>query len=150
MSEGSLLRLFQSEYFTITHLLHYLDKRTEPGIHSFLVNKLYTFRCEEVLPYLPQLLNICLHRPESIPLERYFLDASIRSHEFALKLYWLLQAWMEDNIQTLREILERMLHDLEIVIVNGELPARLPSKEQPPHLIPLDIPETEAERFTHK
>lgn len=53
---GSLLRLFQSEYFTISMLIYYLNKKFEnQGINSYLVNKLYGISNDEIDFYITQL-----------------------------------------------------------------------------------------------
>ena len=52
---GSLLGLFQSEYFILDMNMIYLNKRMEEGIHLYLVNKLYTWPDFEIDFYLPQL-----------------------------------------------------------------------------------------------
>lgn len=150
MSDPSLLRLFQSEYLPLHHLLYYLHHKKEPGAHQVLVNRLYSFSIEEVYDYLPQLLNNILHRPEGDSLERYFLDASVRNHSLATRLYWNLHSAIGDHIQSQHVLLERMLHELEMVIVNGERPQKIPSFHIPPHLFQINIEETDAEKFSHK
>ena len=53
---GSLLRLFQSEYFTISMLIYYLNKKFKnEGINSYLVNKLYSISNDDIDFYLTQL-----------------------------------------------------------------------------------------------
>jgi len=53
---GSLLRLFQSEYFTVSMLILYLRKNFEnKGIHDYLINRLYIYKDPEIEFYLPQL-----------------------------------------------------------------------------------------------
>lgn len=53
---GSLLRLFQSEYFTISMLIYYLNKKFQnEGINSYLVNKLYSISNDDIDFYLTQL-----------------------------------------------------------------------------------------------
>lgn len=53
---GSLLRLFQSEYFTISMLIYYLNKKFQnEGINSYLVNKLYGISNDEIDFYITQL-----------------------------------------------------------------------------------------------
>lgn len=58
---GSLLRLFQSELFSLDMLILYLNKKFhEIGIRDFLINKLYTLSDKEVDFYLPELWFIFL------------------------------------------------------------------------------------------
>lgn len=145
-SDGSLLRLFNSEVFTLDHLLFYLHRREESGIHSYLVNKLYTFQISEISFYIPQLLNIIIVRDDSEPLERFFLESSIKSHDFAIKFFYVLSGTLYDDPQ---DKLERLSHDLEMVIVNATLPKQNNSIDIP-HLFKIDIEETEIERFSRK
>ncbi|CAG9323471.1 unnamed protein product [Blepharisma stoltei] len=148
-SDGSLLRFFNSEYFTLEHLLYYLHKREEPGIRSFLVNKLYTFPLEDISFYIPQLMNLIIERQDSEDLERFFLESSIKSHDFAIKFYWFLNGALNDEIPNKQDKLERISHDLEMVIVNATLPKQSNSTETP-HLFPLDLEESEIEKFSRK
>ena len=150
MSDPSLLRLFQSEYLPLHHLLYYLHHKKEPGTHAVLVNRLYSVSFDEVSAYLPQILNNILHRPDTNSLERYFLDASVHNHSLATRLYWNLHSAMGDHVQSQHVLLERMVHELEMVIVNGERPQKIPSLHVPPHLFLINLEETEAEKFSHK
>ena len=53
---GSLLKLFTSEYFTISMHLQYLKKYFDnKGIHDYLINRLYLVPDHELEFYLPQL-----------------------------------------------------------------------------------------------
>lgn len=61
---GSLLRLFQSEYFTISMLIYYLNKKFQnEGINSYLVNKLYSISNDDIDFYLTQLWYTSLFLP---------------------------------------------------------------------------------------
>ena len=54
--EGSLLRLFQSELFSLEMLIVYLNKKfNEVGIRDFLINKLCVLSDEEVDFYLAEI-----------------------------------------------------------------------------------------------
>ncbi len=53
---GSLLRLFQSEYFNLPMLLKYLNKYfSRKGVHDYLINQLYTKSIYSVDFFTPQL-----------------------------------------------------------------------------------------------
>ena len=53
---GSLLRMFQSQYFTVSMLILYLKKYfNNKGIHDYLINRLYSFQDKDLEFYLPQL-----------------------------------------------------------------------------------------------
>lgn len=53
---GSLLLLFQSEFFTLDMLILYLYRKfAESGIRDFLINKLYNRPITEIDFYMPQI-----------------------------------------------------------------------------------------------
>lgn len=57
-NEGSLLRMFKSESFTLQMAMDYLYKYTKAkvkGVHDYLVNKLYSYKDYEIEFYAPQL-----------------------------------------------------------------------------------------------
>jgi hypothetical protein len=84
-------------------------------------------------------------------MERFFYDASARRHSIALKLHWFLQAAEGDDVANQRLQVERLMTDLDTIIVNGQNPVKLPSLEVPLRLIAIDdIPEDEAEVCNRK
>ncbi|CAD2109147.1 hypothetical protein YYG_01637 [Plasmodium vinckei petteri] len=119
LKEESLLRQFQCESFD-THLhIRYLYDRKEVGVHEYLVNLLYTQRNpEDILFYLPQLCQISLVRYESSPLYRFLLDKASKSMDFALKLNWIYNSIVEDNIPKYKEISQKMIQKIEMAAVN--------------------------------
>ncbi|CAD2087446.1 phosphatidylinositol 4-kinase, putative [Plasmodium vinckei brucechwatti] len=119
LKEGSLLRRFRCESFD-THLhIRYLYDRKEAGVHEYLVNSLYTQRNpEDILFYLPQLCQISLVRYESSPLYRFLLDKASKSMDFALKLNWIYNSIVEDNIPKYKEISQKMIQKIEMAVVN--------------------------------
>lgn len=150
MSGGSLLRLFQSQYFSFNLLLLYLQRRQEPGVHTYLVNLLYVQDIDQVEACLPQMFNLCLHIDDSQALERYLIDGASMKHDFALKLYWHLHAAANDRIESQTILIDRMLHELEMLVVNGERRSKMSSTFVPPHLIPLNMTEPEEYEFARK
>lgn len=82
---GSLLKLFQSELFTLDMCLQYLNKKNEPGIHDYLVNKLYHYPDRQISFYIPELCYLLIKR-ESSSLERYLLDKCTKTLELFLKV----------------------------------------------------------------
>ncbi|VTZ67341.1 phosphatidylinositol 4-kinase, putative [Plasmodium chabaudi chabaudi] len=119
LKEGSLLRRFRCENLD-THLhIRYLYDIKEVGLHEYLVNSLYTQRNhEDILFYLPQLCQISLVRYESSSLYRFLLDKASKSMDFALKLYWLYNSIVEDNIPKYKEISQKMIQEIEMAAVN--------------------------------
>lgn len=144
---GQLPSLFSGEELPVEFILYYLYKHEAPGVQAFLINKLY--EVPPVIDYLPQLVNISMQREDFGAYRSYFLDTSIKSHVFAMKLYWLLQANLYDCPKNYTTKLENILHDLERVIVNGQKHAT-DSEYHPPHLFDLDIVESDKDIFAHK
>jgi hypothetical protein len=56
-----LLRLFESKLFDMSIAITYLFNSKEPGVLTYLGNKLFSFSPDEVDFYLPQLLNMYIH-----------------------------------------------------------------------------------------
>lgn len=102
-----LLRFFESKHFDMSIAISYLFNTKEPGVQSYLCNRLFTFPSEEVDFYLPQLLNIYIYCCNEIneQLMADMLNAYFRSRcscrttgiDFSLKCSWLLDAHINDN-----------------------------------------------------
>ncbi|KAI4459127.1 phosphatidylinositol kinase [Holotrichia oblita] len=74
-----LLRLLESKVFDVPMAMHYLSKSKEPGVQSYIANKMFSFEDIEVDFYLPQLVCMCR-----------------KSVDFSLKCAWLLDAYSSD------------------------------------------------------
>uniref|UniRef100_A0A914QSR8 PI4KB/PIK1 accessory domain-containing protein n=1 Tax=Panagrolaimus davidi TaxID=227884 RepID=A0A914QSR8_9BILA len=61
--QSLLLRLFESESFDINLAMKYLFISKEPGILSYLGNKLFSFPPNVVDFYLPQLISLYINMP---------------------------------------------------------------------------------------
>lgn len=70
---GYLLRLSKLEDFTLNVCLSYLSKKLEPGVHDYLVNKLYSYPDREINFYLPQICYLLIQKQTS-SMERFILD----------------------------------------------------------------------------
>lgn len=102
-----LLRFFESKHFDMSMAISYLFKTKEPGVQTYLCNRLFTFNNSEVDFYLPQLLNIyiycCNDSNEQLIadlLNAYFrMRCSCRTTgiDFSLRCSWLLDAHINDN-----------------------------------------------------
>ena len=57
-STSWLLRFFESKHFDMSIAISYLFNTKEPGVQTYLCNRLFTFTNQDVDFYLPQLLNI--------------------------------------------------------------------------------------------
>lgn len=54
-----LLRLLESKVFDVSMAMHYLFKSKEPGVQSYIANKMFNFEDGDVDFYLPQL--VCMY-----------------------------------------------------------------------------------------
>ncbi|XP_076619007.1 phosphatidylinositol 4-kinase beta fwd isoform X2 [Colletes latitarsis] len=96
-SEGCLLRLFESQIFDMSMAISYLFNSKEPGVQSYLGNKMFSFPDNEVDFYLPQLvvMYIQLHDVTEV-LYPYLVHRCRQSADFSLKCAWLLDAYSSD------------------------------------------------------
>lgn len=93
-----LLRLFESKLFDMSIAIAYLFNSKEPGVLTYLGNKLFSFDDDEVNFYLPQLINMYIHVEEvSEALHRYLVERCRKSFSFALQASWLLEAYCADG-----------------------------------------------------
>ncbi|CAG9312770.1 unnamed protein product [Blepharisma stoltei] len=148
-SPSSIPSLFSGEDTSIEYILGYLHKNESRGVQDFLINRLYDFPSDQVVNFLPQLVNISIQREDCESYTSFFLDTAIKNHFFAVKLYWLLQANLLDCQNQFVKKLEHIIHSLEKAIVDGQRHRRS-SGYQPPHLFALNIAETEEELLIHK
>ncbi|KEP62639.1 UNVERIFIED_CONTAM: phosphatidylinositol 3- and 4-kinase [Hammondia hammondi] len=119
--EGSLLRLFQSEYFDAYFHMYYLFHRQEAGVHEYLVNLLYVKRTDEdIIFYLPQLVQLSLVRFKTSSLHRFLLDKASKSMHLALMASWLYQSMVEDKVAGLEEPAQKMTQEVEMAVVNSK------------------------------
>lgn len=93
-TNSSLLRFFESPIFNIHFAVHYLFYSKEPGVLSFIVNKIFSFPDEEVDLYIPQLVLMYIQMDELTDvLDPYLTYRCRRSVDFSLKCLWLLEAY---------------------------------------------------------
>lgn len=98
---SSLLRFFESPIFNIHFAVHYLFYSKEPGVLSFIVNKIFSFPDAEVDLYIPQLILMYVQMDELTDvLDPYLTYRCRRSADFSLKCSWLFEAY-NFNIDTL-------------------------------------------------
>ncbi|OXU19336.1 hypothetical protein TSAR_004804 [Trichomalopsis sarcophagae] len=97
-TEGCLLRLFESQVFDMSMAISYLFNSKEPGVQSYLGNKLFSFLDNDVDFYLPQLvlMYIQLHDVTEV-LYPYLVHRCRHSVDFSLKCAWLLDAYSSDT-----------------------------------------------------
>jgi hypothetical protein len=102
-----LLRFFESKHFDMSIAISYLFNTKEPGVQTYLCNRLFTFTNADVDFYLPQLLNIyiycCNDANEQLiadMLNTYFrsrCSCRLTGIDFSLRCSWLLDAHINDN-----------------------------------------------------
>lgn len=93
-SSNGLLRFFESPVFNIHFALHYLFYSKEPGVLSFIGNKIFSFKDADVDLYIPQLILMYMQMDELAEvLDPYLVYRCRRSVDFSLKCHWLLEAY---------------------------------------------------------
>ncbi|XP_015763045.1 PREDICTED: phosphatidylinositol 4-kinase beta-like [Acropora digitifera] len=108
-----LLRLFESKLFDMSIAIAYLFNSKEPGVLTYLGNKLFSFDDEDVNFYLPQLINMYIHVDEvSEAVHRYLVERCRKTFSFALQASWLLEAYCADGWLPSKEYARgtRLLH----------------------------------------
>ncbi|XP_013384891.1 phosphatidylinositol 4-kinase beta [Lingula anatina] len=94
-----LLRLFESKLFDMSIAITYLFNSKEPGVQSYIGNRMFSFPPENVDLYLPQLLNMYIHmRDVAEAIHPYIIHRCRESVDFSLKAAWLLTAYCADVI----------------------------------------------------
>ncbi|CAK1546219.1 unnamed protein product [Leptosia nina] len=92
-----LLRLFESKLFDMSMAISYLFYSKEPGVQTYLANKLFSFAHEDVDFYLPQLATMYIELGEVAEVLRpYLVYRCKQSADFSLRLAWLLTAFGGD------------------------------------------------------
>ncbi|XP_053662104.1 serine-rich adhesin for platelets [Anopheles marshallii] len=92
--QSGLLRFFESPVFNIHFAVHYLFYSKEPGVLSFIGNKIFSFPNGEVDLYIPQLIVMYMQIEElSEVLDPYLVYRCRQSVDFSLKCVWLLEAY---------------------------------------------------------
>ncbi|XP_053382735.1 phosphatidylinositol 4-kinase beta-like isoform X2 [Mercenaria mercenaria] len=95
-----LLRLFESKMFDMSIAISYLFNSKEPGVQTYLANKMFSFVEHEVDFYLPQLLNMYIHMHDvAEAVHPYVVHRCRSSVEFSVKCVWLLSAFSADVLK---------------------------------------------------
>lgn len=91
---NGLLRFFESPVFNIHFAIHYLFYSKEPGVLTFIGNKLFSFKDQDVDLYIPQLILMYIQMAELAEvLDMYLIYRCRRSADFSLKVMWLMEAF---------------------------------------------------------
>ncbi|KAI1289586.1 Phosphatidylinositol 4-kinase beta [Halotydeus destructor] len=95
--ESWLLRLFESKLFDMSIAITYLFKSKEPGVLSYIGNRMFTFKHSEVDFYLFQLVTLYVHHCDvAEAIHPYLIARSRESCQLSLQLVWLLNAFCND------------------------------------------------------
>ncbi|XP_021937293.1 phosphatidylinositol 4-kinase beta isoform X2 [Zootermopsis nevadensis] len=96
-AKGFLLRLFESKMFDMSMAITYVFNSKEPGVQSYIGNKMFSFPDHEVDFYLPQLVSmyIQMHDVAEV-IHPYLVHRCRKSADFSLKCAWLLDAYSSD------------------------------------------------------
>ncbi|GLV43937.1 four wheel drive [Carabus blaptoides fortunei] len=94
---GLLLRLLESKMFDVTMAIPYLFQSKEPGVQSYIANKMFSFPDVEVDFYLPQLVCMYIQMHDvAEAIHPYLVYRCRQSADFSLKCAWLLSAYSSD------------------------------------------------------
>lgn len=91
---NGLLRFFESPIFNIHFAIHYLFYSKEPGVLSFIGNKIFSFKDHDVDLYIPQLILMYIQIDDlAEALDPYLVYRCRKGADFSLKCSWLLEAY---------------------------------------------------------
>ncbi|CAL1535815.1 unnamed protein product [Lymnaea stagnalis] len=95
-----LLRLFESKMFDMNIAITYLYNSKEPGVQTYIGNRMFSFEDYEVDFYLPQLLNMYIHMHDvAEAIHPYLVHRCRNSIEFSVNAAWLLNAYSADTLK---------------------------------------------------
>ncbi|XP_022254569.1 phosphatidylinositol 4-kinase beta-like [Limulus polyphemus] len=96
--ESWLLRLFESKLFDMSIAITYLFKSKEPGVLSYIGNRIFSFTDKEVDFFLPQLVSLYIHHADIADVvHAYLIHRCKKNADFSLQLVWLLTAYCSDT-----------------------------------------------------
>jgi hypothetical protein len=117
-----LLRLFESKMFDASMAVHYLFNSKEPGVLSYLGNRLFTLEDKDVEFYLPQVVNMYVqHHEVAEVVHPYIVHRCRQSVDFSLQCAWLLEAYSPASLEGLTK--KNRSHGIKLknLIMSGEL-----------------------------
>ena len=117
-----LLRLFESKMFDASMAVHYLFNSKEPGVLSYLGNRLFTLSDKDVEFYLPQLINMYVqHHEVAEVIHPYLVHRCRQSVDFSLQCAWLLEAYTPANSDNIAKRHRSHGTKLKNLILTGDL-----------------------------
>ncbi|XP_060064447.1 phosphatidylinositol 4-kinase beta-like [Ylistrum balloti] len=155
-----LLRLFESKLFDMSIAVSYLFNSKEPGVQTYLGNRMFSFDEADVDFYLPQILNMYIHMHDvAEALHPYLIHRCRYNVEFSLRTAWILGAFSADVLKPSWKNSQGV--KLKNMILNEELRppkphshirtlSSLPSPTVPPsQLYPSSTPSPAGKQRTH-
>ncbi|RWS27853.1 uncharacterized protein B4U80_00959 [Leptotrombidium deliense] len=119
--ESWLLRLFECKLFDMSMAITYLFKSKEPGVLSYIGNRMFSFDSHDVDFYLPQIVNLYINWSDvAEALQTYLMARCRESPQFSLQLVWLLTSFCNDNRK--KSLAVKLKH----MILSEELKLKLP------------------------
>lgn len=107
---NGLLRFFESPIFNIHFAIHYLFYSKEPGVLTFIGNKIFSFKDQDVDLYIPQLILMYIQMDELAEvLDPYLVYRCQKAADFSLKCSWLLEAFSY-NLELFKQNSGKRLH----------------------------------------
>lgn len=108
---NGLLRFLESPIFNIHFAIHYLFYSKEPGVLSFIANKIFSFKDQEVDLYIPQLILMYIQMDDlAEALDPYLVYRCRKAVDFALKCSWLFEAYNYSTDSVLKHSSDRKSH----------------------------------------
>lgn len=121
-SQSWLLRLFESKMFDASMAVHYLFNSKEPGVLSYLGNRLFTLDDQDVEFFLPQLVNMYVqHHEVAEVIHPYIVHRCRQSVDFSLQCAWLLEAYAPASNESVTKRNRSHGTKLKNLIMSGEL-----------------------------
>ncbi|XP_041361757.1 phosphatidylinositol 4-kinase beta-like [Gigantopelta aegis] len=141
-TQSWLLRLFESKMFDMSIAISYLFNSKEPGVQTYLGNRMFSFKEENVDFYLPQLLNMYIHMHDvAEAIHPYLVHRCRNSVEFSISTASLLGAYSADVLKPSWKNSQGV--KFRNMILNEELrpPAQLkPTSSSMVHCVPFQSP----------
>lgn len=108
---NGLLRFFESPIFNVHFAIHYLFYSKEPGVLSFIGNKIFSFKDQDVDLYIPQLILMYIQMDDlADSLEPYLVYRCRKGADFSLKCSWLLEAYNHNTDSFFQQSADKKIH----------------------------------------
>lgn len=117
-----LLRLFESQVFDVSIAIQYLFKSKEPGVLTYLGNRLFSFPQESVDHFLPEILIMYIHMNHDMreAIHPYIIARCRESADFSLNCAWLLGSFSASSVGVSYHGMSRA-QKLRAMILSGEI-----------------------------